>query len=177
MQPVCSILGVLWARYGKAVDKLISLMLGDYEVYGLCPYKKNRAAVAQLSGQCAGLQVSKLSEWSCTWGMGHSKIHVISLGCPQPSVALQCWIVAPHHSFHFLIRYIYIIITRSLLQNSDSMKYCALGHSVTTLHIISLYLYWIYWSSECIETSSCSKQHHSTKSPLFVLKFLSTTAF
>ena len=33
-------------------------------------------------------------ERSCTWGMIHIKIHLISSGFPQTSIALQCRIVA-----------------------------------------------------------------------------------
>ena len=29
-----------------------------------------------------------------TWGMIHNKIHLISLGCPRSSIALQCRIMA-----------------------------------------------------------------------------------
>ena len=30
---------------------------------------------------------------SSTWGMFETQIHVISLGCPWPGIAIQCWIV------------------------------------------------------------------------------------
>ena len=39
----------------------------------------------------AGQQVERRS---CTRGTIHNKIHLISLGCPQPSIALLCRIVA-----------------------------------------------------------------------------------
>ena len=46
------------------------------------------AAVAQW--QHIGLQVKRSSDRSCTWGMIRYKFHLISPGCPQPSIALQC---------------------------------------------------------------------------------------
>ena len=42
----------------------------------------------------AGLLVNRSSNQSCTWGMNHNKIHLIRPGCPRPSIALQCRIVA-----------------------------------------------------------------------------------
>ena len=49
---------------------------------------------------------------SCTWDMIHNKIHLISQGCPRPSVALQHRIVARNniHS-HSNSRYIDILQT------------------------------------------------------------------
>ena len=41
----------------------------------------------------AGLQVNRLSNWSCTWGMIHIKFHLISPYCPQANIPLQCIIV------------------------------------------------------------------------------------
>ena len=44
---------------------------------------------------------SRSSDRSCTWGMIHTKIHLISPGCPDPGLALQCRMVSWNtiHSF------------------------------------------------------------------------------
>ena len=40
-------------------------------------------------GTVAGLLVNRLSYWSFTRGMIHIKLHLISPGCPKPSISLQ----------------------------------------------------------------------------------------
>ena len=42
----------------------------------------------------AGLLANMPNDRSCAWGMIHNKIHLIRQGCPRPSIALQCRIVA-----------------------------------------------------------------------------------
>ena len=37
----------------------------------------------------AGLLVNRSSDWSCTGGMIHNRMHLIVPGCPRPSIALQ----------------------------------------------------------------------------------------
>ena len=43
----------------------------------------------------AGQQINRSSDRFCTWGIIHTKSHLISPGCPRPSTALQSRIVAP----------------------------------------------------------------------------------
>ena len=41
---------------------------------------------------------------SCTWGMFHTKVHLISPGCPRPSIALlQNCCLEHHSSFRFIL--------------------------------------------------------------------------
>ena len=57
--------------------------------------------VSVVQWQCAGLLANWLSDWSCARGMIHNKIHLICSGCPRPSIALQCRIVAKNTN-HFI---------------------------------------------------------------------------
>ena len=50
-----------------------------------------RRQYTSMKGSCnTGLQVNRLSNRSCTWGMFHTKIHLIIPACPWPSIVLQC---------------------------------------------------------------------------------------
>ena len=49
---------------------------------------------SDLYGHCYLRFVETNHDQSCTRGMIHYKIHLIIPGCPQPSMALQCRIVA-----------------------------------------------------------------------------------
>ena len=68
--------------------------------------------------QRTGLLVNRSSGRSCSRGMIHNKIHLISPGCPRPNTALQSRIVALN-SIHF----IHII---SLLHTQDAEMFCYL---------------------------------------------------
>ena len=64
----------------------------------------------------AGLLVNRPSDRSCTRGMIHNKIPLISRGCPRSSVALQlqdCGL--KHHSFHVPVTTYY----RDLAERDD----------------------------------------------------------
>ena len=60
-----------------------------------------------------GLQVNRSNVQSCTWGMIHTKIHLISPDCPCPSIALRYRIVAVntiYSSIHRCIESLDIVI-------------------------------------------------------------------
>ena len=50
----------------------------------------------------AGVLVNRSSKQSCTMGMIHNKIHIISPGCPRPTIAFKCRIMAAN-TIHSLI--------------------------------------------------------------------------
>ena len=49
---------------------------------------------------------------TCIWGMIHTKIHLICLGCSRPNIALRCLI--KHHSFIHLFNSVHSIILLQL---------------------------------------------------------------
>ena len=74
---------------------------------------------------------SQQAEWlSCTWGMVHTKIHLINPGCPlaQYSLSVQLWPKTPFIHFHYHHHhYNNIIIVQNGWNSSIStsrLKYC-----------------------------------------------------
>ena len=63
----------------------------------------------------AGQQVSRLSDWSGTWGMIYTKIHLISPGCPWPSIALQSRMVALNTNHFTNLRFQYDDLTTTTI--------------------------------------------------------------
>ena len=61
-------------------------------------FKRKEASVVQW--QHAGLLVNRLSDRSCTGGMIHNKIHLISPGCLQALTSAELWPKTPIISFY-----------------------------------------------------------------------------
>ena len=81
----------------------------------------------------AGLLVNRSSDQSCTRGMIHNRIHLISRSCPGPCLALQCRIVglktlfisflrefAAHNDWSWRIRYTALRALVRLCQGTKS---------------------------------------------------------
>ena len=54
-------------------------------------------------------KVNRSSDRSCIWGLIHMKNHLISSGCPRPSIALQCWSNCGLREFAFIHSFIHLI--------------------------------------------------------------------
>ena len=107
--------------------------------------------------QHAGLQINRSSDRSCTWGMIHIKIHLISPGYPRRSIALQCRIVA-FNTIHSsttittICRRLSNRITQISLTNSQHED----GQSLVQLRIVDRSILSVtLWNAVCVCSIVC----------------------
>ena len=75
-------------------------------------------------GICSIGSIQVNRDWSCTWGMIQTKIHLIITACPWPSIALQCriWPKTPFIHFTLLLTLPWVLLIIPVLLFDRGVK-------------------------------------------------------